>query len=170
MELDDFFVDDSTQKKPSRNGMGKLVGVGGIGVPGENVRDLERHLENLCSKTRFPPGIEGEFKWSPGKEHWMRDNLKEEKRTGFFKAVLRLARDAGGMVIVVIEYAKRGRATDAKTAEEDVVKLFLKRAHHALASTHWDGMVLADRLATNEEKFLVACLGTLHEGTDLRTA
>jgi Protein of unknown function (DUF3800) len=166
MDLDVFFVDDSTQKKPSRRGMGKLVGVGGIRISGENVRDLERNLEDICAKTGLPPGIEGEFKWSPGKEHWMRDNLKKEDRTDFFKNVLRLARDAGGMAIVVIEDAKRARATNAKTPEEDVVRLFLERAHNALESAHRDGIVLADRPATSEEKFLASCLATLQQGTD----
>ena len=96
-------------------------------------------------ENELPTRTLGEFKWSLGKEHWMRDNLKEKERTDFFKNVLRLARDAGGMVIVVIEDAKRARATNAKTPEEDVVRLFLERAHNALESAHRDGIVLADR-------------------------
>jgi hypothetical protein len=58
--------------------MGRLVGVGGLLVRGEVVRDLERDLSSLCEKTGFPEGPAGEFKWSPGKDLWMRDNLKIE--------------------------------------------------------------------------------------------
>jgi len=168
--MDLYCIDDSRQDHPSRPGMGKLVAVGGLHVPSHAVRDLERTLDKLCLDTGFPKGKEGEFKWSPGKELWMRDNLKDQARTGFFKTALELAQTVAARAIVVIEDADRGPATKGATPEEDVVRLFLERAHHFLGnypSRH--GIVLADRphgQAAQEDRFLASCLETLQQGTD----
>lgn len=148
--------------------MGTLVAVGGIHVPGHAVRDLERSLDDLCRRTGFPPGAAGEFKWSPGRDHWMRNNLVDQARTGFFQSALRIASDAGARAIVVVEDETRNTATDAQTAEEDVVRLFLERAHHFLGNyPERHGIVLADRPSsrTEEDEFLIDCLDTLQRGT-----
>lgn len=169
MPLDIFFIDDSIQNNPTRRGMGRLVGVGGLQVPGDNVRDLEAGIQSLCSATGFPEGPSGEFKWSPGRELWMWANLRLQARTDFILEALRLASEAGAIVMVVIEDATRGRATGAQSPEEDVVRLFLERAHHALSA--WPprhGIVLADRPSSRatDAAFLTACLETLQRGTE----
>ena len=87
-----IFVDDSRQESPTRPGLGSLVAVGGLIVPGENVRVLEQKIEHICRKTGFPQGEAGEFKWSPDKKHWMREKLVGEERIQFFARVLTTAK------------------------------------------------------------------------------
>src|SRR6266481_6646039 len=89
-----FFLDDARQNSPSRAGMGRLIGVGGVCVSGENVGQLERTLDSLCRQNYgFPPGEE--FKWSPGRELWMRENLVGDRRFVFFRDVVQRLREAG---------------------------------------------------------------------------
>lgn len=167
MHLDLFVIDDSTQNKPTRPGMGKLVAVGSIHAPGENVRDLESDLEALCKKTGFPDGPTGEFKWSPGKELWMHKGLVNVDRTKFYKRALKLAREADCTVMVMMEDATKKPANVGKTPEQDVVLMFLERVQAVLES--WParaGIVLADRPSAEEDKFLLACLEVLQQGTD----
>jgi hypothetical protein len=87
--MDVFLVDDSAQRAPSRAGMWALVAAGGIHVPSDSVRDLERKLNTLCTETGFPPAEE--FKWSPDRRQWMYRSLKFEARQEFFLAALELA-------------------------------------------------------------------------------
>jgi hypothetical protein len=94
--MDLFAIDDSGQSRPTRDGMGPLLAVGGLHVPGELVRDLELRLDALCTATGFPVGEE--FKWSPHKRAWEYDSLKFEARDEFNLAALELARShLGGL-------------------------------------------------------------------------
>jgi len=108
--MDFFFVGDAQQKRPSRPGMGSLLALGGIYVPEQAVKELERRTEELCAKYGFPPYEV--FKWSPGRKLWMHDNLLGEKRQEFFVRVLDLANENETTATVVIE------DTTSKTAIE----------------------------------------------------
>lgn len=88
---DVVFIDDSEQTTPYREGMGSLKALGYVHVKSEKVADLEAELNELCSEVGFPEGAVGEFKWSPGSDLWMRDELIEEEREQFFLSVLRTA-------------------------------------------------------------------------------
>ena len=164
--MDFFFADDARQRTPSRPEMGPLVAVGGIHVPDQAVAELESAIDSLCEQTGFPPGEE--FKWSPGRELWMRDNLVGEDRQAFFIEVLTLAKQYDLKAVVVIEDAKYETATDAPNAEEDVTRLFLERAHWQFKRAGTKGVVIADRPGggrTDEDSFLAMCLETLQSGT-----
>jgi len=164
--MDFFFADDARQRTPSRSGMGPLVAVGGIHVPDQAVGELETAIDNLCDRTGFPPGEE--FKWSPGRELWMRDNLVGEDRQAFFIEVLTLAKQYGIKAVVVIEDTGYRTATDAPNAEEDVTRLFLERAHWQFERAGTKGIVIADRPGggrADEDSFLAMCLETLQSGT-----
>ena len=81
-----FFVDDSIQNNPSRPGMSPMVAIGGFRVCADNVSDLEKSILEICKDIGFPR--DEEFKWSPGRDLWMRDNLVDKKREQFFIAIL----------------------------------------------------------------------------------
>lgn len=167
--LDLFCIDDSVQSSPTRPGMGRLVAVGGLHVPADEVKQLERGLEELCLSSGFPGGASGEFKWSPGRELWMHSGLRGEARRRFYHSAIRLAREAGTTAIVVVEDSTRNTAiADSGNAETDVVRMFLERAHHLLGSARSDGIVIADRPSSNAEEaqFLQSCLETLRIGTE----
>lgn len=160
-------ADDSEQRKPSRPYMRHLVAAGGLHVPGSAVGSLERELHELCEEFEFPAGEE--FKWSPGRRDWMRNNLTEDDRSEFFRNALELARGHDVAAVVVIADSKSGRAiSSSKDAEEDVVAMLLERVQNQCRSTGVDALVVADRPGgdrKSETRFLSDCLDTLRVGT-----
>jgi hypothetical protein len=163
--VDLFAIDDSAARACSRDGMGPLVVVGGIHVPGESVRDLEVGLDKLCADAGFPPG--DEFKWSPPDGAWMRDGLVDEARTEFFLSALGLAADTGVKAIVVMEDTNRAQASsECDTPEEDVTMMFLERAQASLGGRH--GIVVFDRPGgkqKDEDEFLAKSIERIRSGT-----
>src|SRR5437868_3115078 len=99
--------------------MGRLVAAGGVYVPSESVRPLERALDELCEQTGFPTGEE--FKWSPEKRQWMHKKLTLDARATFFERVLAAAGAQQVTAIVVIEDTTKSPANRGATAEQDVV-------------------------------------------------
>jgi hypothetical protein len=95
------FADDARQANPSRPGMGPLVATGGLIVPADTCGQLEAALNQACADASFPDGQE--FKWSPGRDTWMRRNLIEDHRREFFLRVLGIANDADARAIVAVE-------------------------------------------------------------------
>jgi hypothetical protein len=99
------FADDAKQDRPSRPMMGPLVAAGAILVPGHRLRKLEVLVEKLCESHGFPVDdpVKSEFKRSPGRRLWMRDNLVCERRERFSLAICKVLVDAEVKAIVVIE-------------------------------------------------------------------
>jgi hypothetical protein len=161
-----FLADDSRQSKPSRPGMGPLVCIGGLVVQDTKLNELERAIENLCKNFGFP--LREQFKWSPGKELWMRDNLVGDHRQNFFTSLLSLIKESSGEAIVIVEDTTCRCATPTQCAEEDIVRLFLERVQWNLIRNSSNGIVIADRPGggrSEEDKFLLQCLETLQTGT-----
>lgn len=161
-----IFADDSRQNSPSRPGMGPLVTIGGISVDAEDVRALSDSIDTICAQFGFPQNQE--FKWSPGRELWMRDNLIGEKRREFFASIIQLLAERQVVALVVIEDTRCARATDAPSPEMDVTTLFLERIDNQCARRNCYGLVVADRPSggrSDEDTFLADCLETLQTGT-----
>lgn len=130
-------------------------------------RALEMALDDLCLKSYgFPKGAV--FKWSPSKDHWMRENLIKERREQFFNEALKLAVQHGATGIVTVSDATKGFATGkAETAEMDVFVMTLERFDWALAQDV--GLVIVARPPGgrgDEDKFLVSCADVVNQGTD----
>lgn len=162
-----LFLDDSSQKNCSREKMGRLVAAGGILIEAAKARALEIALNELCCfKYGFPK--DALFKWSPSKNHWMRENLVGEKRAQFFDEVMGLAQRHGATAIVTVSDATKGLATGKATnSEMDVLVMTLERFNLALEQN--SGMVIVARPSGgrgDEDKFLVACAGLVNQGTD----
>jgi hypothetical protein len=166
--MDLIFVDDSKQKKPSRPGMGHLVAVGGIHVPGGAVQNLERRLHAICTKFGFP-SAEEEFKWSPDRRSWMRKNLQGDDRQGFLASCLEAAREEGAEAIVVIQdKGRRSTAGNRNDHEMESVRVFLERSDSHLRSVDAEATVVADHPTggrTAESRFVADCMDTLRDGT-----
>lgn len=167
--LDVFFADDARQKNPTRERMGSIVGTGCIHVPGPAVGSLETGLADLCADTGFPEGTEGEFKWSPGPELWMRANLIADDRTDFFHAALDLAAEHDITVTIVAnDSSRRPAMKDSANHEIDVTRLLLERVQWCLEHVDRSGLVVVDRPTgdrKDETHFLQSCLETLNDGT-----
>jgi hypothetical protein len=166
--VDLFAIDDAAQQKPKRPVVRPLVAVGGLYVPGGKVRALELSLDRLCTKFEFPKGEE--FKWSPGKKDWQRENLTEARRTDFFLQALRLAREAGAQAIVAITDTGCALTGGAKTHREMATVFFLERAQNALPAGH-QAIAIFDRPSGGDRKaetaFLESTLMTIRTGTTM---
>jgi hypothetical protein len=162
-----LFLDDAAQKNCSRERVGRLVAIGGIAIEASVCRKLERAVDDLCRNTYgFPVGEP--FKWSPNKDHWMRDNLVRDRREQFFNEVLKLAAQHGAIGLAAVSDATKGLAIPkARTAEMDVLIMTLERFDLALGLDV--GMVVAARPSGgkgDEDKFLVSCAEAINAGTD----
>ena len=163
--VDLFAIDDSSQRSPTRDGMGPLIAVGGVYIPGDEVSGLQAALDDLCVRTGFP--VDEEFKWSPPRGSWMRDKLNGNERVTFFLEALSLAANAGASAIVVIEDTARKPAS-AETHTESVTKLFLERAHNHVAHEQ-SAIVMFDRQGgthSTDVAFLTSCMDKIRSGTE----
>jgi hypothetical protein len=168
--LDVIFADDSKQDNPSRTGMGPLVAIGSIYVPGDKVKLLEDNLEGICTKYGFPPGREGEFKWSPGKELWMHDELTGQERQNFFLEAIGQLQESESSITIVVSDRNSGLANPEKAEDsfEDVTFMLLERIDRQLLERGNTGIVVTDTPPGNrsdENKFLQKCLETITSGT-----
>src|SRR5260370_40463156 len=139
--MDLFFLEDSENASRTRKAMGPLVATGGLYVPSEGVRALEKEIDAVCKAHKFPPGEE--FKWSPGRELWMRKNLIADERDAFFREVLNAANELGARVIVVIVERRAAGAIYLDNAALDATFMLLERANHLLAGTRRGAVVIA---------------------------
>lgn len=164
--MDIFFADDSVQRTPTREGMNKLVGVGGLYVPSENVNALERALNQLCIVAGFPPGHE--FKWSPRREDWMYQGLTGQPRTAFFSEVIRCCTEHGISAAVAISDTRSGHPENCISHEAFIIHLLIERIEWLASHATRDVVVVFDRpggAQAEEESFLAGCLETIQNGT-----
>jgi hypothetical protein len=165
------FIDDVKQSKPTRPGMGPLVGVGALLVPCEVLLQLEHGLYQLGVDSQFPVNDHkgSEFKWSPGKELWIKENLTGTAREEFLLNVVRSLHRHKATLIVVLEDRKYDVADSASTNHEiDVTRLLFERINHFLAAAKENAVVVHDRPSGgrgDENDFLTASIEMLREGT-----
>ena len=101
-----LFLDDAAQNNCSRERVGRLVAIGGIAIEASICRKLELAVDELCRKTYGFPLTEP-FKWSPNKDHWMRENIIGDRREQFFNDVLKLAAQHGAIGLVAVSAPRR---------------------------------------------------------------
>lgn len=164
-----FFADDSTRKRESvrLSNMGTLVGVGGVFIEDRKIKILNDKINSICVTYQFPANEP--FKWSPGRELWMWNNLVDEKRKNFFMEIIDAAKSQGVGAIVAIEDISRQKATNAATPQIDVTRLFFERVEWKLTKLNSEGILIVDRPGggrKEEDMFLYECLETLKQGTD----
>ena len=160
-----FFADDTTQK-PSREGMGKIVGFGGIFVAEGVLGIIEKDVNGICDAFGLPHGEE--IKWSPKKNSWIYKNLHGESRIQCYSEILRAAANAGCRAIVVAW--DTGRTTlKGEKAFKKVLDFTFERIAMHLAKRGSLGVIVADRPGgghKEEEQFLAEFLNRVNQGTD----
>jgi hypothetical protein len=95
--VDIFFGDESTQKG-GRTGMGKLVSFGGVFVSDVSLRPFTEDVDRVAKKYGLPDGTE--FKWSPPRDNWIRDNLTGDDRVRCYQEVLDVAKTHNARAVV----------------------------------------------------------------------
>ena len=162
-----FFADDARQIHPTRDRMQALVGIGGFSVQADKLRPLEIALETICTDAGFPSGEE--FKWSPPKNRWMRENLVGETRLKFFLRVVETLAAHQVVMTLVASDTDCATATDAGSHELDVTQMYLERAHIQLKHAGTEGIVIVDRPgggSRDEQKFLISCVEFVEKGSN----
>lgn len=166
LKMDFFFADDSVQRAPAREGIERLVAVGGIHVPSESVNALERSINSHCVETGFPPGEE--FKWSPSREDWMYHGLVGRARTSFFSEVVRQCSRAGVRAVVMLSDTSSRHPANCDGHDDFTILLLIERIEWLAARSARDVVVVFDRpggARAQEENFLAACLEKIQNGT-----
>ena len=146
--------------------MGKLVAAGGIYVASEHINALERVLNQLAVDHGFPSGEE--FKWSPGREDWMRQGLVGPARSRFCTAVIEHCSQRGVRVTVVICDTESRIPPRYRTHEAFATELLIERIEWMASRAGRDVLIVFDRpggARAEEETFLGQCLDTIQEGT-----
>ncbi|MEC7300779.1 MAG: DUF3800 domain-containing protein [Pseudomonadota bacterium] len=161
-----LFLDDSKQKKPARQRMGSLVGVGGVVVDADSVGALENNLNALCAKWLFPVGEP--FKWSPSKADWFREGIKGEERDLFFLDVLSNLKANGAQAVVsVCDASKKKANSKASDHEVDALLLCMERFHTSIRSD--TGFVMVAKPSggdKSDKKLLGECIEHRTTGTE----
>lgn len=161
-----FFADDSSQNRPTRNGLGSLVASGGLFIEADNIASLEKSIGFTCKQFGFPTGEE--FKWSPRATSWMRTNLVNEDRRDFFLSVIRTCKDHDASVTVVIGDETSRTPHSSLNHQEFVTKMLIERVNWLARSKHTTALIVADRPGgnrTTERVFLHQCLEAIQRGT-----
>lgn len=146
--------------------MGALIGVGGVIVPANNLRDLNREIEKECQTAGFPQGQM--FKWSPSRSDWIREGLVGNKRTEFFCRILKLCHGHDAQAVVAAcDVTKRTATKQASSYEMDAYLLALERFHNSLNDSA--GYVVVAKPSggsKSENKMLAECVEHNRCGTD----
>jgi len=162
-----LFADDSRQNNPTRKGMGPLIAIGGISVPCKATPKVEIEMNEICRKYGFPKGKM--FKWSPGRDLWMHDNLIGVRRKAFFLEIVQCLRNYEARAIIIMEDVNYRPALADKSPENDTTCLYIERINLYLKRMGDFGIVILDRPGgdrADENKFLANCLDSLQNGTN----
>ncbi|MCG7964347.1 MAG: hypothetical protein N0E54_16715, partial [Candidatus Thiodiazotropha taylori] len=96
--MDVFFADDSKQKGV-RDGMGKIVSVGGLFLDESKLRPISDAVDEIAKAFGIPDGEE--IKWSPSKESWIYSNLQGEDSKECYTQILQAALSFEARAIVI---------------------------------------------------------------------
>jgi hypothetical protein len=164
-----FFLDDARHRTCKRPEMPSLVAVGGIVVDATVARRLDKSITALCERYEFPDRVP--FKWSPDSDHWMRDNLNDERRARFFTEVLDLAEKSGALAQVAISDPTKRPANPDTASEMDVLLMALERFNIDLLKGQDNGLVIVARPQGGpkaDDKFLDECVDKSRRWNKLR--
>lgn len=161
-----FFGDDSIQERPSRQGVGRLLGLGGYLVESRAIPDLAAELE--AASTAVGLGPEDPFKWSPDRGLAFR----EVERSAFFERILTAAhRHCVEVVVVMADTTFRPAVRDASRVV-DLTTMLLERVDMAVQRVGSRGIVILDRPGgslSQQDKTMLDNSDLLARGSDYWT-
>lgn len=162
-----LFLDDSKVRSCSRPRMGDLVGVGGVCVHSAQLRNLEVALEDRCRAAGFPSGEV--FKWSPARNHWMRDSLTGTERIDFINSILVASMDHEAIFLAAVNDSNAAFASSSSESHElDALTLVLERFNTFLRSKQSTGVAIVAKPSggNSEERGLLShCVELRESGT-----
>lgn len=159
-----FFADDSIQRACKRESLGALIGVGGILVEESEIRPLADALDGIAESFGLPRGEE--FKWSPQRGSWIRDNLRDH-RGKCYGLVLEAAHTHRVKAIVICNDTSR-TADNKDQAYQRCLDYLFERLSMNLEDRNAHAIMVADRPGggkVQEDEFLSYFLRRVREGT-----
>lgn len=160
-----FFADDSTQKS-RREGVGSVIGVGGVLLEENAVRPLAAAVDQIAREFGVPEG--DELKWSPKKGSWIHTNLHSEAREECYRRVLNTAAEHNAKAIAVCWSLGHG-SKNPYDAFDTCIKYLFERLSVNLAKRQATGIIVTDRPGggkDQEDRFLSTFLERVQSGTD----
>lgn len=164
-KMDIFFADDSAQNAV-RDGMGKVVGFGGVIVGVDTIRGLFESFSNILQEFSVPVGTE--VKWSPPRDNWIHGNLISRRRKECYSKLLSISKTMNVRAIVAGVDCGRFRKSE-ESAFQFAVNCVFERLETHLAKRNTLGILVADRPGgghKQDNKFLEAFLDRVEKGTD----
>ncbi|MEW8441825.1 MAG: DUF3800 domain-containing protein [Candidatus Thiodiazotropha taylori] len=163
--MDVFFADDSKQKGV-RDGMGKIVSVGGLFLDESKLRPISDAVDEIAKAFGIPDGEE--IKWSPSKESWIYSNLQGEDSKECYTQILQAALSFEARAIVIAWDS--GRTTlKGERALEKCLQVLFERIEVHLGKQDKYGLIVADRPGggkKQEDEMLTKFLEKVQKGTD----
>lgn len=145
--------------------MSALVAVGGIALASDAIQSAGAQLDAHCREVGFPD--RQEFKWSPGRKLWMRDNLVGSARREFFSQVSKILAAQGATAFAVVIECDAKAMHSGTEPEMDALLTLLERFHSWLPAGE-EGVVVVDTPSgdrSDEHGFLQNCVERLATGT-----
>ena len=159
-----LFLDDAEQLDCPRDGMNRLIAMGGFSIDVHDAARLSSDLEELCGLAGLPAGEP--FKWSPKKNSWLQRNFTGEQKGNLFESLLQKVAEYNVSAHVMCCDPKARLLNGAKDAEQSTLLGILERFNFTLGPND-KGIVIVDRPAGDkkaEERYLGACLALTEDG------
>ncbi|WP_419656552.1 hypothetical protein Dvar_56460 [Desulfosarcina variabilis str. Montpellier] len=160
-----FFADDTVQKS-IREGMGKVIGFGGLFITPQNIRPLTAEINQIATRYNIPDGEE--IKWSPDRKSYIYRYLHGSDRTNCYSEILNATKKYD-IKSLVIAWDTGRTSLQGDAAFEKCVDFLFERISVQWKKKNNIGIIVADRPSggrKEEEKFLINFLDRYQRGTE----
>jgi len=154
-----LFIDDTEQSNK------QYVGIGGVIFRDDSLSKIYALFKSKKELHNIPPNVE--IKWSPPKDSWLGQNLKDEKRIAAYSDLLGLIPASDGKVIVAVMQSLGQDQTTAQ-AKWKCIEFVTERYQFFLqGQTDRNGLIIADFPGNGKEdrELLEKYYQLLEEGT-----
>lgn len=161
------FIDDSQQPDPPRVGLERLLAVGAVSIPGDQVSGYAADLNTIRADLGIP--ADEELKWAPDRGSFLKNNwgLVAPLRAKMLEAA---AERQVKTIVVILDHGVRYRElTSAEAGAEVLLKRLYERVTMHLEDLDEIGLIIADKPgggATEEKKWLADSLKLTNLGTE----
>lgn len=159
-----LFLDDAEQTDCPRDGISRLIAMGGISIAAHDASRLSANLDEICRQAGLPSGEP--FKWSPKKNSCLQKNFTGDEKAELFESLLKKAAEFEIAAHVICCDPKAKMLNGADDVHQSALLAALERFNFTLGSSDC-GIVIVDRPAGDkkaEERYLAACLKLTEDG------
>jgi hypothetical protein len=137
-----IFVDDSKQTS-KREHLGKLIALGAVSFPAENVRRFADSFVEVMSDFGVPPATE--LKWAPSKNSWFRQDENSTLQTAVRERILQIALENDVRAMVIVQDLETSPLHQISSAETNVLTWLFERIERDLDGNSETAIVIFDK-------------------------